>query len=263
MKQLFIGIVLLLLSACSTVVRVPSSATAVALSQALQGYGAVLQKHVNNDGEVDFSGLRDDPSSAGLPALEAYVQAIALTDIKAAPTANARLAHMINAYNALSMYNVIAAGIPQTHAGVAKVSFFVLRKFVIGGQELSLYSFENDMIRKLNEPRIHFALNCSAISCPILPRVPFSGDNLDAELDNETKAFFSRPTNLLVDHKSQTIFFNQILQFYTEDFTPAHAPSLIAYVQRYTSTPLPVSYKVDFVPYDWTVANSRRAAASK
>jgi Protein of unknown function, DUF547 len=259
LRSLIPGVLIVLLSACSTVVKVGrSDAPALPLAQAERGYAAVLQRHVNNQGEVDFAALQADTSSGGLQALESYVQAIAATPLDAAPTPQARLAHMINAYNALSMYNVVASGIPVTHAGWAKVRFFVLRKFEIGGTHLSLYSFENDIIRKLNEPRIHFALNCSAVSCPVLPRTPFTADKLNEELDRETRAFFARPENLRVDSAQRTVFFNEILKFYTEDFTPAHAPSLIAYAQRYTSQVIPPDYAVAFTPYDWTVADSQR-----
>ena len=257
--RFLLAISVALLSACSTVVKVSQpDAPLLPLAQAQQGYAAVLQRYVNDQGEVDFAALRDDKSATGLPSLEAYVQAIAATPLQAAPTADARLAHMVNAYNALSMYNVIASGIPASHAGFSKVTFFLLRKFNIGGTDLSLFAFENDIIRKLNEPRIHFALNCSAVSCPVLPRTPFTADKLGDELERETRAFFARPENLRVDHAQRTVYFNEILKFYTEDFTPAHASSLIAYAQRYTSTSLPADYQVAFTPYDWTVANSRR-----
>ena len=35
--------------------------------------------------------------------------------------------------------------------------------------------------------------------------------------------------------------------------------SLIAYAQRYTVSVIPPDYQVAFTPYDWTVADSRRA----
>lgn len=122
----------------------------------------------------------------------------------------------------------------------------------------TLYAFENDIIRKLNEPRVHFALNCSAISCPALPRVPFTAADLNSELDRETRQFFARPHNLRIDAATRTACCNEILKFYTEDFTPAHASSLIAYVRRYAPFEIPTDYAVAFTPYDWTIANSQR-----
>ena len=106
---LFTLLLLLALGACSTLVQPPvraidtgrpagdAQARAVALDAAQAGYARVLQRHVNDQGEVDFAALRDDASSAGLPALETYVNTIAATPLDAAPTPDARLAHMINA----------------------------------------------------------------------------------------------------------------------------------------------------------------------
>ena len=233
-------------------------APTVSLDEAIAGYARVLQRHVNDQGEVDFAALRDDASGTGLGALESYVQAIAVTPLDSAPTQQARLAHMVNAYNALSMYNVIASGIPPSHDGFAKVRFFVLRKFVIGGTAMSLYDFENRIIRKLGEPRVHFALNCSAVSCPVLPRAVFTAERLDEELERETRGFFERDRNLRIDDAQRTVFFNEILKFYTEDFVPAHGKDLIAYAQRYTLQKIPADYAIAFTPYDWTIASSRR-----
>ena len=61
-----------------------------------------------------------------------------------------------------------------------------------------------------------------------------------------------------VDHANKTIHVSEILDFYTEDFTPAHAPSLIAYINRYLADPIPEDYTLQFSDYDWTIANSRR-----
>ena len=268
-RLLLTALLLLALGACGTVVQVPVRAGAassadgtaagrtVALEDAKAGYARVLRRHVNDRGEVDFAALRDDTSDAGLFALESYVSAIAVIPLDAALTPAARLAHMVNAYNALSMYNVIASGIPASHNGFAKVKFFVLRKFDIGGNVMSLYDFENNIIRKLNEPRVHFALNCSAVSCPLLPRAMFTAEGLNEELDREARGFFERPENLSVDDAQRTVFFNEILKFYTEDFVPGHAPTLIAYAQRYSRQTIPPDFSIAFRPYDWTIANSK------
>ena len=256
-----IALASLLFTGCSTLVAVPddSRGTPVSLIEAEAGYARVLEQYVNERGEVTFAALRDDASSkSGLPALEHYVRAISRTSLAGFASTDARLAHMINAYNALSMYNVIASGIPETHAGLAKVRFFVTRQFLIGGKPLSLYAFENDIIRKLDEPRIHFALNCSAVSCPVLPRTMFTAAGLNEQLDRESRAFFARPENLRVDPASRTIFFNEIMSFYTEDFVPRHAPTLIDYAARYVTQDLPRDYTTAFTAYDWTISNQQR-----
>ncbi len=110
----------------------------------------------------------------------------------------------------------------------------------------------------LNDPRVHFALNCSARSYPVLPRTPFSAETLDAELERETRAFFALPRNFRVDPATRTVWLSELLNFYPEDFVPQPATSLSEYANRYASQPAPAAFELRFTPYDWTIANSRR-----
>lgn len=250
------AVVLALLAGCSTLVPAPAVPPPTPAA-AHAAWARVLATHVNALGEVDFHALARDRE-----ALDRYVRHVAEVPLDGLPDGPVRLAHMINAYNALSMYNVLESGIPATHAGLAKLRFFVLRKFEIGGQARSLYGFENDVIRPYararSDPRVHFALNCSAVSCPVLPRVPFSAENLDAELERETRAFFARPQNFRIDATQRTVWLSELLDFYAEDFVPGPASSVLAYVNRYAPEPAPLEFAVRYAPYDWTVADSRR-----
>ena len=235
----------------------PVADPAVAAHAARAAWAQVLLRFVNDKGEVDFEALSRDRAE-----LDAYVRHVAETPLDSLPDGPQRLAHMINAYNALSMFNVVQSGIPATHAGFNKVTFFVFRQMDIGGRRMSLRSFENDVIRpyarRRGDPRIHFALNCSALSCPTLPRAPFTGEALDAELERETRAFFARPENFRVDTATGTVWLSELLDFYPEDFVPQPAASLVDYANRYVAQPAPPDFKVRFTPYDWTIANSRR-----
>ena len=209
--------------------------------------------HIRPATEVDFPALQKHQTD-----LDSYVAYVAQLKASSISNPNERLAHYINSYNALSMYNVLASGIPKTHAGWAKVRFFYLRKLRIGGKDMSLYSYENDVIRKLKEPRVHFALNCGALGCPTLPKTPFSGAGLYQELDRETRTFFLESRNLHVDHAHKTVYLSELLDFYTDDFITESTPTLISYVNRYAAEKIPEDYALDFMPYDWVVANSAR-----
>ncbi len=232
--------------------------TAAAGLAPVASWAAVLSRFVDARGEVDFPALANDRAD-----LERYVRYVASTRFDSLPDGPERLAHMINAYNALSMFNVLESGIPATHAGFNKVKFFVLRKLEIGGERMSLRAYENEVIRPYargrSEPRIHFALNCSALACPTLPRTPFTGTALDAELERETRAFFARTENFRVDAAAGTVWLSELLDFYPEDFVPRPAASLLEYANRYAPQPAPAAFKVRYTPYDWTIANSRRA----
>ena len=248
---------LLALAGCATPVPLPQAPSSTQ-AEALAAWSRVLQRFVDDRGEVDFAALAEQRGD-----LDLYVRFVADTPLQDIAGGAERLAHMINAYNALSMFNVIDSGIPATHAGLNKLSFFVLRKLRVGGESLSLYAFENDVIRPftraIGEPRVHFALNCSALACPVLPRTPFSAARLDAELAREATAFFARAENFRTDPASRSVWLSEILKFYSEDFVPAHGASLIAYANRHAPQAAPLDYELRFTPYDWTVANSRKA----
>ncbi len=250
------AVALVLLAGCSTLVPAPA-VPAPSPQGAHEAWARVLEGFVNAQGEVDFVALARDRGD-----LDRYVRHVADTPLSSLLPGPQRLAHMINAYNALSMFNVLQSGIPVSHAGWNKLSFFVLRKVEVGGQAMSLRSFENNVIRpdtrSLNDPRVHFALNCSAVACPALPRTPLSAAALDGELERETRAFFARADNFRIDAATRTVWLSELLNFYPEDFVPRPAASLLAYANLYAPQPAPLDYSVRFTPYDWTVANSRR-----
>lgn len=253
---LALGSAVLLLAGCATRVSPPPVPTPTpAAAQA--AWAQVLAQYVNALGEVDFAAL-----SRNRGPLDLMVRFVADTPLESLTAPNEKLAHMINAYNALSMFNVIESGIPASHGGFNKVTFFVLRSFEIGGRPLSLYAFENDVIRpytrSIGEPRVHFALNCSAVACPALPQLPFTAIGLDAELERESRAFFARPQNFRIEAATRSVWLSEILSFYSEDFVPAHGASLSDFANRYAPAIAPLDYTIRFAAYDWTVANSQR-----
>ena len=154
-RRVLIALCLATVAGCATVVA-PPAAPPTSDVQADAAWARVLDRFVDARGAVDFRALAADRSD-----LDRMLRHVADTPLNGFAAARARLAHMINAYNALSMASVIDSGLPETHAGlVAKLRFFVWRKQVIGGEALSLYAFENDVIRPftraIGEPRPPF-----------------------------------------------------------------------------------------------------------
>ncbi|RWA53121.1 hypothetical protein AU476_14935 [Cupriavidus sp. UYMSc13B] len=243
--------------------------TASCLSpSAAQGTGAdanvhwarVLRDYVNEQGQVDFCGIAND--SADLRAYLDYVERVSPQSVPAAfPTPKDAIAYYINSYNALAMYNVIVSGRPKELAWLTRLRFFGGRRFTIGGKAMTLYTYENRVIRPLGDERVHFALNCMVVGCPQLPNQPFSGEHLDAQLEASARHFFSEPRNLQVDLAGGTVRVSSILKFYEDDFL-RRSPTLIAYINRYVAREIPLDMKIGFIPYDWTVNTQGRACQS-
>ena len=249
MTGMVVLLVAALLGGCSTL-RATPPVTPLA-SDAAWSWNDVLGRRVDEGGRVDFRGIAADRGP-----LEMVVARIGLSapgnDPAAFPTRADALAFHVNAYNALAMYNVVRSGIPERLNLLDRVEFFKLTSVVVGGQAISLYDYENDVIRPLGEERVHFALNCMSVSCPRLPRGPFTAANLDGELDDATRLFLAEPRNVQVDDAGRVVRLSAIFDFYEADFLK-RAPSLVAWVNRYRAEPIPADYRVEFLPYDWTI----------
>lgn len=227
--------------------NLPPGPTPANEREAVAAWAQVLETRVDDRGRIDFAALAEDRQG-----IEAYLRWVARAD-ESRMDADERLAFHINAYNALAMYGVVRAGIPEDFGNIfEKVRFFVLPKYEISGRRLSLYDFENDVIRREGDARVHVALNCMARSCPRLPRDPFRAETLDDQLDREARRFYNEDRNVQAVDAEGTVYLSEILDFYTGDFL-AEAPSLPAYVNRHREKDVPPGYEVGFFPYDWTV----------
>jgi Protein of unknown function, DUF547 len=217
----------------------------------------VLGRSVDDAGRIDFDALAKN--HADLDRVIAFIAAVdPMSQPQLFPDRQSRLAFYINAYNAVAMYGVVATGIPESLGGLTKFTFFYLRSFTIGGESISLYKFENNVIRPLGEERVHFALNCMVVSCPRLPRAAFDAAALDTELNTAAHEFVENPRNVSVDETRREVGVSAIFEFYTRDFL-ARAPSLVAYINRHRHERIPSDYAVRFLGYDWTVNNRKWA----
>ncbi|HEX5045644.1 MAG TPA: DUF547 domain-containing protein [Gammaproteobacteria bacterium] len=213
-----------------------------------------MTRFVDDQGRLDFAALAADRRS-----LDEHIAYVERVSPASAPELFPRradvLAYHLNAYNALAMRGVIDAGITEGFKGfLGRQLFFRLRKVVVGGRRMSLSAYENDVIRPLGEPRVHFALNCMARSCPRLPQAAFSANELDAQLEAAAREFVNDPRNVRVDAAAREVWLSSIFAFYTKDFAPdgKHA-SLIDYVNRYRDAPVNREFAVRFIPYDWSL----------
>lgn len=242
-----------LASGCSVTIPPPEDVV-TPKSEPVEDWTNLLSNHVDKQGRVDFKGVQKSPKK-----LNNYVAWVGKYSPQSHPdkfpTADDRMAYYLNSYNALAMYGVIQKGIPKDLDGFFKrLGFFFLTKFQIGGKFQTLYDYENNLIRKLGDPRIHFALNCMSVGCPRMLDVPYEAKTLNKTLDDCAIEFFNSETYVQVDSSKKIARISQILEFFTEDFVnPKQSPNLIAYVNKYRKDKIPETYAVEFIPYDWTI----------
>ncbi|MGE4615634.1 MAG: DUF547 domain-containing protein, partial [Gammaproteobacteria bacterium] len=212
-------------------------------------WARVLENYVDDAGRIDFHALSADRSD-----LDHFVGILAETG----PGSHADLfnssdkilAFHINAYNALAMHGVIESGIPEGFNRFFKrVRFFRFFKVKVDGVMTNLYDYENDVIRPLGDPRIHFVLNCMVRDCPRLPAKPFDASDLDSKFESATVEFFNNPRYVRVDSDRKEVWLSETLKFYTEDFvSSARRRDLIEYVNPFVEIKIPADYRVRFTP---------------
>ena len=151
-------------------------------------WDTLLKKHVGADGLVNYKGFLKDRSQ-----LENYLKMLSENVPTAAWSTQELLAYYINTYNAYTV-DLILDHYPLK--SIKDINGAWTKAIVpIGDKTLSLGGIENSILRKMNEPRIHFAINCASISCPDLFNEAFTADKIDAQLNKVTRAFINSSKN--------------------------------------------------------------------
>lgn len=256
--RILLTLSVLALTACGGVVK-PKNTIPTETLEAMTAFDyalwtGVLKTHVNDKGQVDYPALIKNRAP-----LDKFVSQLAVLGPNSHPelfkTEQDKLAYYINAYNALTMFNVINRYPEIKSVTDSKASFFVLTEFELDGDEIDLRALENDIVREeFDEPRIHFALNCASVGCPQLPNEPFLPATLEAQLERETQKFLHETRN--VKWKGNTVWLSEIFNWYGTDFKPTP----INWIRANAKPPLDLPAKVSkqYQEYDWRLNDSTR-----
>lgn len=213
----------------------------------------ILHTYVR-DGSVDYSGLR----GAGRAELDAYLGELASVD-KAASWGRAEtMAFWIDAYNAWTVKLIVdnpgVSSIKKiTPVGSPwKLSFIPMR--ATGAETMSLDDIEHGILRpRFADPRIHVAVVCASVSCPPLRAEAYVPTRLDAQLDEQARAFLADTTRNTVDPARKVLRLSSIFDWYGGDF--AATGGVAAFVAKYGPPALAEAardgWKVEYMDYDW------------
>ena len=59
---------------------------------------------------------------------------------------------------------------------------------------MTLNDIEHKVLRKMGDPRIHFAINCASASCPQLSNEAFRASKVQKQLEEATSLFINDTT---------------------------------------------------------------------
>jgi hypothetical protein len=227
-------------------------------------YDRLVRTYVDERGLVDYAGLKQQ-----LDALREFVDQLAAASPESAPDAFAtdddRKRYYLTAYNALVLY-FAAEAYPSKHALWSRLGFFKDKDIVLGGRKLTLEELEHGIIRKkFLDPRIHFALNCGAASCPPLKARAIADGATETELEDATRTFINDPSNVRFDAKDGVLHLSKIFEWYEDDFLRyltvnrgVERPHIAEYIRLYLDGPDatalahvdPKSLRVEYLSYD-------------
>ena len=200
-----------------------------------------LQQYVDSNGKVNYAAWKKKSK-----LLDDYIQVLQEQPPHDQWSKAEHLAYWINAYNALTVQLILKYYPLNSIQDIRKPWEQIV--FRVKEQTYTLNAIEHQVLRKMDEPRIHFAINCASASCPKLAQKPYTAINLEAELQAVTQAFLCDPEkNILTEEKVQL---SKIFLWFAEDF--GSKKERLEWLSKQTGLEL-TQARVRYLKYDWSL----------
>jgi hypothetical protein len=210
----------------------------------MEPYNRLLGKYVTAGG-VKYSEWKSN--AADMQSIQAVVDGIAKKGISGLDKRQ-QVAFYLNAYNAWILHEALGK-YPTNSVKDALFTFFTSKRITVAGQQTSFKALEDNVIRKLGEPRVHFALNCASRSCPPLNREAFAGDKLDGQLEKLAKGYVYSDRGVRYNAAGKSADLSKIFDWYKDDFKGEGGT--LAFINKRRSSAIPNDAKISFQDYDW------------
>ncbi|WP_353779045.1 DUF547 domain-containing protein [Winogradskyella sp. 3972H.M.0a.05] len=203
-------------------------------------YNTLLEKYVSNEGNVDYKGIKSE-----INVLKSYLASLSENMPDDTWTKEDKLAYWINAYNAMTIDLILRHYPIKSIKDIDKP--WKQRYWKLGEKWYNLDEIEHQIIRKMGEPRIHFALVCAAVSCPKLYNKAFYATSLEDDLTLLTKAFLNDTSKNSISENDLRL--SKIFSWFAKDFK--QNGSLIDFLNQYTEITISDKAKKRFNDYNW------------
>lgn len=228
----------------------------------------LLHRYVDAAGDVDYAGWKATPGDLG--ALDEYLNGLSRAEPSLEANRGARLAFWTNAYNAVAVRGVLReypTKSIQDHVS-RLMGFNIWRDLLlqVGTHRYSLGDIEHAVLRKMEEPRIHFAIVCGFRGCPALRKEAYDPGRLESQLRENTSRFFADPSKFSYDMEQRRFRVSPILDWYAEDFGRDEAERLKAiapYLPDEAARDLArkPGLKLTYPAYDWSLNDQAARSA--
>jgi len=201
----------------------------------------LLKKHVDNQGNVDYKGFKNDRA-----ALTSYLNYLSENRPDKNWSVQELLAYYINVYNAFTV-DLIVENYPVK--SIKDISGPWTKAIIpIGNSKISLGGIENGVLKKMNEPRFHFAINCASVSCPKLLNEAYTAASINEQLDRAAREFINSKENKISENKAEL---SSIFDWYAKDFKTNNIQSIAEYINQYSTKKINPNATITYLEYDW------------
>jgi hypothetical protein len=211
-------------------------------------------------------------------------QGLAAVRLQELANADERKAFWINLYNTLILDGVLTYQIANSMRDFSR--FFMQIAYLVDDLRFSADDIEHGILRANRghpavpgpqfargdrrrnfvlatlDPRIHFALNCGAESCP--PIGIYSPEVLDRQLDLAVQAF-NQNGGVQIDRQNGTVALSAIYRWYAHDFGGAFyglgaMQPVLDFVAGYCGDPAEADFlrtgkpHIRYLPYKWKIS---------
>ncbi|MBD2681743.1 MULTISPECIES: DUF547 domain-containing protein [Nostoc] len=219
----------------------------------------LLRQYVDQEGRVNYAAWKTEQPQV----LDEWLSSQTRSFLKSNINTLEKLALWINLYNALTISSILKRypldsilpkifGVPNW---LAFLWFFQRRVYYIFGQHYSLAQIEHQILRnELQESRIHFAIVCASVGCPLLRSGAYFPEQVMQQLDEDAHRFINNPQKVYYDFDNQTLYCNKIFKWYRQDFLKV-ASSIPEYIHPYLKidVSLTAATSVSYLDYDWSL----------
>ena len=217
---------------------------------------AVLRRHVDDDGWVDYSALAKDSTG-----LDTYIASLAKLDFDALGR-DEKLALLINAYNAFTLRLILDHWPLASIRDIPDAQRWKAKRWKIGAMLLSLDAIEHEFLRKnFAEARMHFAINCASVGCPPLRREAYAAERIEAQLEEQSRIVHESGSRWF-DLRDDELGLTKLYLWFAGDFV-ARAGSVLEHAARFNDelgrrVAAGVRPTIRWLDYDWSINTPRR-----
>lgn len=215
--------------------------------------GTYVQVHDGSVNRFDYDGLQSNP--ADVAKLEAYLDSFADLDFDTLD-GDEQFAAYSNVYNALTVKYIIGKyPIKSIRSGYIVGPW--KRVFTtVDGEEVSLDAIEHEILRvEWDDPRVHYAINCAAYSCPNLQPDAWFGETLDEDLDRAARAYVNDPRGVTI-RRNGTLQVSTIYKWFREDFGDSNdgvIDHLLEHAEPELAAKIAAKRRITKHEYDWAL----------